>query len=204
MKKQNMQGLFITIEGPNGVGKSTFIKKLQSKLMTEYNVFITKEPTDTSFGIFVKNNEGHLHGLSYAYLICSDRCNHNENEIIPHLKKNEIVLCDRYIESSLVYQKFDGVKQDTIWALNKDFLMPDISVLLLADIDTIEKRLAERSELSDFEIRMSRANEIEAYKSAHAFLNTKGFNCIQYINNNSSDIEINIRDVYNKIKNLLR
>ena len=202
MINQEKNGLFITIEGPNGVGKSTFINKLQSKLNNEYNAYSTKEPSNTPYGNYVKNNEGNLHGLAYAYLICSDRCNHIENEIIPHLKQVDIVLCDRYIESSLVYQQFDGVAIDKIWQLNQDFLIPDISILLLADIDIIEKRLAERTSLSDFEKRMSRKEEVYAYKNAQAFLSEKGFNCVQYLNNSYCDIETNTKDVYNIINNL--
>ena len=202
MINQDKNGLFITIEGPNGVGKSTFINKLQSKLKNEYNVYTTKEPSNTPYGNYVKNNEGQLQGTAYAYLICSDRCNHIENEIIPHLKQTDIVLSDRYIESSLVYQQFDGVAIDKIWQLNKDFLIPDISILLLADINIIEKRLAERDTLSDFERRMSRKEEVNAYKDAQEFLTEKGFNCVQYLNNSYCDIETNTKDVYNIINNL--
>ena len=203
MINQEKNGLFITIEGPNGVGKSTFINRLHSKLINEYNVYTTKEPSNTPYGNYVKNNEGQLQGIAYAYLICSDRCNHIENEIIPHLKQGDIVLCDRYIESSLVYQQFDGVAIDKIWQLNQDFLIPDISILLLADIDIIEKRLAERDTLSDFERRMSRKEEVNAYKDAQEFLTEKGFNCVQYLNNSYCDIETNTKYVYNIINNLI-
>ena len=55
-------GFFITVEGPNGVGKSTFIKKLEEVFSSKYKIYVTREPSDTEFGNYVKKNEGGLYG----------------------------------------------------------------------------------------------------------------------------------------------
>ena len=67
-------GIFITVEGPNGVGKSTFIKRLEEMLSSEYMVFLTREPSNSNFGNYVRKNEEMLGGEAYAYLIAADRC----------------------------------------------------------------------------------------------------------------------------------
>ena len=80
-------GIFITVEGPNGVGKSTFIKRLEEMFLSKYMVFLTREPTNTNFGNYVKKNEEMLEGEAYAYLIAADRCYHLKNYIEPELDK---------------------------------------------------------------------------------------------------------------------
>ena len=195
-------GLFITIEGPNGVGKTTFIKKIAECLEKMYSVVITREPTDTEFGIYVRNNEGKLKGNAYAYLIAADRCNHLESIIEPALNENKVVICDRYIESSLVLQAFDGVKLEDIWRLNSKFRVPDISIILIAKEETLSKRLSEREKLTDFEKRMTRDNEIKGYIYANEFLKNQDFNMMLLYNETERDLEINIQKVLDMISKL--
>ena len=195
-------GLFITIEGPNGVGKTTFIKKIAECLEKMYSVVITREPTDTEFGIYVRNNEGKLKGNAYAYLIAADRCNHLEGIIEPALNENKVVICDRYIESSLVLQAFDGVKLEDIWRLNSKFRVPDISIILIAKEETLSKRLSEREKLTDFEKRMTRDNEIKGYIYANEFLKNQDFNMMLLYNETERDLEINIQKVLDMISKL--
>ncbi len=195
-------GLFITIEGPNGVGKTTFIKKIAECLEKMYSVVITREPTDTEFGIYVRNNEGKLKGNAYAYLIAADRCNHLESIIEPALNENKVVICDRYIESSLVLQAFDGVKLEDIWRLNSKFRVPDISIILIAKEETLSKRLSEREKLTDFEKRMTRDNEIKGYIHANEFLKNQDFNMMLLYNETERDLEINIQKVLDMISKL--
>ena len=170
-----MEGIFISIDGPNGAGKSTFIDALSKRIYYPRIPFLTKEPTQTEFGSYVKHNEGNLSGLPYAYLICADRCYQIENEIIPHLRAGQIVISDRYIESSIVCQGFDGVPLEQIWDLNRNFPIPHLSILLIADEAVIERRLSQRKFLSDFEKRMSRQEEVQRYIEAKEFLERKGF-----------------------------
>lgn len=192
-------GTFVTIEGPNGVGKSTFIQKLFDRIKETYSVVLTREPTDTKFGKYVRNNEGNLTGNAYAYLIAADRCNHIENIIEPELENNRVVICDRYIESSLVLQTFDGVTEEDIWRLNSKFRMPEISIILIAKEEIIAERLAAREQLTYFEKRMTRADEIKGYVHAYEFLKKRDFNTILLYNETETDLEMNVEKVYNMI-----
>lgn len=187
-------GIFVTIEGPNGVGKTTFIESLSRELYPK-STYITKEPSRTEFGQYVKNNEGALQGKSYAYLIAADRCYHLENEIIPALKKYDIVLCDRYIESSLVLQYYDGVDLDFIWKINEDFLVPDLSIILLAEDNNLHFRLSQRDTISAFEEKISRIEEVELYKNANNYIKKKGFNTVILHNDNMNDLSQNLCSV---------
>ncbi len=201
---QNRRGLFISVEGPNAVGKGTYITALCNKLTnTGYSTHITKEPTATPLGMFCKTNEAKLSGLPYAILIAADRCLHIETEILPHINKGEIVLTDRYIESSFVFQKYEGVSYEKIWELNSDFPIPDLSILLLADHETIAQRLVERTKFSVFEMRMSRQEELEYYSQAKEFLSAKGFNYLVQYNNKMDQLEFNIELAAASILSLL-
>ena len=201
IKKNN--GIFICIEGPNGAGKTTFIKKLQRKLHKNFDVFLTKKPTNTELGNMCRTLEGKLDKLSYAYLICADRCNHIQTEILLQVNNGKIVISDRYIASSLVYQSFDGVPNEVIWKLNENFPIPEINIFLLADEKILANRLSERNQFSDFEKRMSRGEELKSYIQAQNFLMKKGYNCITLYNNTLDELDKNVFKVYNMINQFL-
>ncbi len=193
------KGIFVSIEGPNGAGKSTFIRELSTKLSERFPVALTREPTETPFGEFVKRNEGALKGMEYARLIWADRYYHVQKFILPILAEGKVVISDRYIESSIVLQGFDGVPADHVWELNKDFIIPDISIILLADENLLVERLRQRGTLSDFEKRMTRRQEIEGYQSAANFLAGKGFRHLIFQNDTEADLERGINDVFDVI-----
>ena len=188
--KREKKGVFVSIDGPNGVGKSTFIQRLSQAVPAP--VYVTGEPTSAPLGRFVRNNEGNLTGLAYAYALCADRCWHVEKEILPRLQSGELVLTDRYIDSSMVYQRFDGVPEEKIWQLNQDFPVPDLSILLLAEEKVMRQRLGGREELTDYERRMNRLQEVEYYLAAQKFLSQKGFHYLVLYNNTMEDLEKNI------------
>lgn len=193
------KGIFISVEGPNGSGKSTFIRELSTKLSEHFPVTLTREPTETPFGEFVKRNEGALKGMEYARLIWADRYYHIQQFIGPILDEGKTVISDRYIESSIVLQGFDGVPADQVWELNKAFIIPDISIILLADDNLLAERLQHRDALSDFEKRMTRRQEIEGYRAAANFLANKGFRHLIFQNNTEADLERSINDVFDVI-----
>ena len=179
-------GVFITIEGPNGVGKSTFIAALKKELEKAYTVYVTSEPSPSGLGNFVRENEIGLQGRSYALLIAADRCFHLEKFVVPNLSQYDVVVSDRYIESSLVLQHADGLSLDEIWDINKRFLVPDISVVLDANSALLQTRLSERLNLTYFEKELSRGTERELYAVAADYLKNRGFN-VHCIDNNTED-----------------
>lgn len=198
-----VKGIFITIDGPNGAGKSSFIKELSNKISQTSPVYLTREPSPTQFGDFVRTNEQHLRGLPYAHLIWSDRHFHIQNFVLPELNGGKIVISDRYIESSLVLQSFDGVHIEDVWALNQDFIIPDVSVMLYADPEILADRLSQRNFLTNFEERMTREQEVAAYKTAVDFLSRRGYRHLVCKNNTIEDLERNVEEVYNKICSMM-
>jgi dTMP kinase len=127
-------GIFVTFEGPNGCGKSTIMEAVCYSLGERgFNIYKTQEPTATPLGNFARSCEKDLFGKSLAYIVAEDRRSHLEYFIRPALRLGNIVLCDRYIESSLVLQKLDGLDTDFIWSINHGILIPDLSIILIAD-----------------------------------------------------------------------
>lgn len=175
--------MLITFDGPNGAGKTTLIEKIAQELTTKYSIHITREPTTDDFGKYVKKNEGDLHGLSYLFLITANRSEHINKDISLHL--NDIILCDRYIGSSLALQNSEGVPLEIIWDVNKYFPKPEISFFISAPHEELEQRINARSHKTHFEQYLSREEEIFLYKNAYNFM--KKQNCNVYWINNSKD-----------------
>ena len=185
-------GIFIAVDGPNGVGKSTLIGLLNRKLSETHSVIITKEPSDTPFGNLVRANEGGIRGVEYAHLIAKDRLNHINNEILPVLETESIIISDRYIASSLALQFLDGVSLDDIWTLNKGFLKPDLYVILSADPHMLEIRIGKRDKLTYFETTKSRKDEMKAFYQAYDYMIQKGWDLTLLNNNDNEHLKHNV------------
>ncbi|MGW6317675.1 dTMP kinase [Streptomyces sp. NPDC055099] len=139
------RGLFITLDGPSGVGKSTVIKALHQEL-TRRGIAVRKtaEPSTSTLGAFTRHNADTIHGYALACLVTADRYAHIEQEISPGLDAGDAVLCDRYVASTLVLQQLDGVPLHFLLDLNADILMPDLAVILTASPGLITERIARR------------------------------------------------------------
>ena len=134
------KGLFITFEGGEGSGKSTQISFL-SKLLTEQNIehIITREPGGTETGEQIRKIllQGNINKLdSYSEFLCfaASRREHLKKIILPALSENKIVICDRFLDSSIVYQGMvGGLDEDIILKVHDDFCYkkyPDLTLLL--------------------------------------------------------------------------
>lgn len=110
MLEISTKGFLVAFDGPNGVGKSTLIESVKTRLeFRGYAIYTTKEPTNTECGSFVRKFAESRSGIGLACLVAADRYEHIENEILPELKKGKIVITDRYILSSLILQQMDDV-----------------------------------------------------------------------------------------------
>ena len=191
-----MKGIFVTIEGSSGVGKSSVLKVVTEQLQKQgIFVFATKEPTED----FSRENEELYVGETLFHLIIKDRRKHLERDIIPALSRGNVVISDRYIESSLVYQRLDGLDLDYIWSFNQSFLAPHLSVMLFAPPEEIDRRLGKRKKLSRFERETQRVLEIRYYKEAANFLKRKGFNILP-LENKNGDKEKVVRFIIQRIQ----
>ena len=136
-------GLFITIEGPEGSGKTTVAKRVVEKLETEgYKVLYTREPGGVGIAekirdIILDVNNTNLDPRSEALLYAASRRQHLVEKVIPALEKDYVVICDRFVDSSLAYQGhargigIDEIYNINLFAINDCF--PDMTILLNID-----------------------------------------------------------------------
>ncbi|MEV6527569.1 dTMP kinase [Longispora sp. NPDC051575] len=163
--------LFIAIEGPNGVGKTTVAGLLADALAarTGRRAHLTSEPTRSELGQLVRRTEATLQGRALALALAADRAEHVDGEILEMLNAGLHVITDRYVPSSLVLQRVDGLDLDEIWSYNKYFL-PTITFYLIDDPDVITGRLGRRASLSRLEMTGGSAKELRFYAEAREFL----------------------------------
>lgn len=156
-----MRGLFITVEGCDGAGKSTHAGKLEAFLVAQgWDVVRTREPGGTDLGQQLRqillHHPGELHPRAEALIFAADRAHHIATLVRPALAAGKVVLQDRYIDSSVAYQGSgralgaDEIRKLSEWAT--EGLTPDLTILL--DIDPREARarmLGERAALDRLE-----------------------------------------------------
>jgi dTMP kinase len=197
--------LFVTFEGPNGSGKTTIVSNVARELhVLGHDIVCTKEPTDSSLGDLLRKAEELYRREVLACIAAADRYFHIEQEIVPALTAGKTVLSDRYVESSLVLQRLDGCTLEFIWNINARILVPDLSVILLADPQTLEQRLAaERTRLSRFERSETRDREMRFYREAAEFIAQKGFNVLM-LENDQCPIDDNSDRIVREIQKLLQ
>ncbi|WP_258522189.1 dTMP kinase [Actinomyces sp. Z5] len=134
-------GLFISFEGGDGVGKTTQIDRL-SALLTAARIAYrrTREPGGTELGDRIRDlllHGGHVSPHAEAMLYAADRAHHVATVVRPALARGEVVLTDRYLDSSVAYQGAaralgpQEVRDLSLWAT--DGLLPDLTILLDAD-----------------------------------------------------------------------
>ena len=134
--------MFITFEGIEGSGKTTQIKKISDFLKDAgFETVVTREPGDTKIGkkirsILLNPENKELSSLCELFLYAADRAQHLHEIIVPALENNKIVLCDRFIDSTTVYQgKARGLETDLIEEIHQisagivQTLKPDLTVL---------------------------------------------------------------------------
>jgi dTMP kinase len=137
--------MFITLEGPEGSGKTAHIPSLEEHLREHgYEVVITREPGGTPIGDEIRNtllrlgNEA-MHPTTEILLFQASRAQHVEELIRPALAEGKIVLCDRFADSTMAYQGY-GHQTDLetlgqIIRFATGGLQPDLTVLLDVDIE---------------------------------------------------------------------
>ena len=159
-KTRQARGLFITLEGIEGSGKSTQIRDLAEGLIhAGYRVLQTREPGGTSTAeairqiLLTASPHEPVTPQAEALLILAARCQHVTHVIRPALERSTVVLCDRFSDSTFAYQGF-GRDLDLQWlqaanAVATDGLTPDLTLVLDLPVSVgLARRQADREQLN--------------------------------------------------------
>lgn len=151
-----MHGLFITIEGPEGAGKTTVINKIAIDLEAQgVDVIMTREPGGIQISeqirkVILDPNHTAMDARTEALLYAAARRQHLIEKVVPALSRGAIVLCDRFIDSSLAYQGFArGLGMEEVFSINQfaiQELMPDRTLYFDIDPTIGLKRITEEKE----------------------------------------------------------
>jgi dTMP kinase len=144
------RGVFVTFEGGDGVGKTTQAALLEEWLVARgRSVVRTREPGGTEVGALIRDivlhHRGEVAPRAEALLYAADRAHHVETVVRPALDRGDVVIQDRYLDSSVAYQGAgrvlgrDEVRDLSLWATGG--LLPDLTVLLDLDHSLARDRL---------------------------------------------------------------
>jgi dTMP kinase len=155
-------GILVSIDGPGGSGKST-VAAITAKMLTGHGLAVheTTEPSRTSLGKLIRAGTDEYTGMALACLVAGDRHHHLVAEIRPALAVGQVVICDRYLPSSLVLQRMDGIGWDVIRQINDGADLPGLAVILNGAPEVIAARLDVRGGHSRFE-RQPRSTRTES------------------------------------------
>jgi dTMP kinase len=176
--------VFITIEGLDGSGGTTQVERLRAAFCAREpgrEVVCTREPSPGPVGKLLRQaladtniGEGVL-----PYLFAADRRDHLDRVVLPSLARGAVVISDRYALSSLAYQSL-AMGLDKVLALNADFRVPDLTVMLdLPPAHCLERIAARGGERDRFE-SLARLQEIAAaYDAAVEAVRARGWRVVR-------------------------
>lgn len=170
--------MFITFEGPDGSGKSTVIKKVYEKLINDgYPILLTREPGGTPIAekirnVILDNDNTALDARTEALLYAASRRQHLVEKIRPALKEGKIVLCDRFLDSSLAYQGggrhlgIENVLNVNLFATENTY--PDLTLFFnISPEEGLKRVSADKKRIAD---RLDNENENFHHDVYNAFL----------------------------------
>lgn len=201
------KGLLITFEGGEGSGKSTIIKRLVPELKERHpGVILTREPGGTKISeevrkIILDKNNTLMDKKTEALLYAASRRQHLIETVFPALDNNQIVLSDRYLDSSLVYQGYArGIGIEEVLDVNLfaiDRRLPDLTILFDLRPEVGLNRIKNNSR----EINRLDLEALEFHKKVH-----EGYKILQkqYPERiKTVNAELPIEEVYHEVKILV-
>lgn len=140
------RGTFICIEGIDSSGKTTQARRLASNLRRKgFDAVYTTEPSSGKVGRLIRryvlDRKRRVLIALEALLFAADRVDHLETKIKPALERGKVVVCDRYVYSTLAYQGAAGLDLKWIELINRFTLVPDLALFLDIPPEIVEKRL---------------------------------------------------------------
>ena len=205
-------GIFITIEGPEGSGKTTVAKNVVEKLIEEgYKVLYTREPGGVGIAekirdIILDVNNTNLDPRSEALLYAASRRQHLVEKVIPALEKGYVVICDRFVDSSLAYQGYarnigiDEIYDINMFAINNKW--PDITILLDIDPEVGLSRIMQNRQNEVNRLDLEGMNFHSKVHKGYQIIKEKYADRMTLVDGNRTKEEVFL-DVYNIIKKKL-
>jgi len=165
MTGQRKNGAFICIEGLDGCGKTTQAKMLVKYLRRRgFDAVYTTEPSAGKVGKlirrFVLDRQRRVSTALEALLFAADRVDHVESQVKPLLKQGKIVVCDRYIYSSLAYQGAAGLDLEWIDYINRFALKVDLALFLDVEPEMVVERLKTKKSVMETVRNLRKAREL--------------------------------------------
>ena len=175
-----MSGKFISFEGPDGAGKTSVMRQIKADLEEQFGadrVMYTREPGGNHISeqirrVLFNADNTDMDARTEALLFAAARRQHIVSEILPALQEDKVILCDRYVDSSIAYQGAGRhLSEQEIWQLNQfaiDGLLPELTVYLDVPSEVGLRRIAEH--------RSDQVNRLDKEKLAfhhlvrHSFL----------------------------------
>jgi dTMP kinase len=162
------RGAFICIEGIDASGKTTQAHRLVRNLRRRgLDVVYTTEPSTGEIGKLIRdhvlNRKKRVPVAVEALLFAADRVDHVDKEIKPALQKGKIVICDRYVYSTLAYQGAADLDLNWIEQINHFALVPDLAMFLDVSLEVVIGRMQSKSEKSVMETLQNQRRVCEVY-----------------------------------------
>ena len=202
------KGIFISIEGPDGSGKSTQIENIRQFFKDKkLEIVFTREPGGTAIGerirdIILDNNCSEMDYMTEALLYAAARAQHVSQVIKPALAEGKIVICDRFVDSSIAYQGYGRRLGEAVAIINSYAVagcMPDVTFLMKIDPSVGKNR-----------IRADQQDRLESEKEAFHDEVFRGYLKLEEENpgrivgiDASRSIDEIKRDIYSKLEEVL-
>lgn len=209
---RNVRGFFITFEGVEGAGKTTILHSIVDKLRSQgYDVVATREPGGIEIAEQIRNiildrENVKMEERTEALLYAAARRQHLAEKVLPALEAGKIVLCDRFIDSSLAYQGHArGLGIEEVYDINKfaiQDLMPNITLLFDIDPQKGLERIAANDEREKNRLDLEKLDFHKKVYEGYQILTEQYPDRIQKVNADQS-IELVERSAYDKILSYL-
>lgn len=162
---QKRRGVFLCVEGIDGSGKTTQTRLLVEALIRRgHNAVYTTEPSKGAYGKIIREHilrgNNRVPVVVEAALFAADRVDHLENEVKPLLKAGRIVVCDRYVYSSVAYQGAADLDVEWIREINKNAIKPHLALYIDVSPEVVIHRIKRRKSVMETLQTQKRVREL--------------------------------------------
>lgn len=203
------KGIFVTLEGPDGSGKSSVVKLMEEYLREKkVEYIVTREPGGIDIAeeirkVILDKKNTNMDMRTEALLYAAARRQHIVEKIIPALKEGKVVLCDRFIDSSLAYQGYGrGIGIDEVKKINEFAIeghMPDITIYLDIEPEVGLMRIAKNKNREVNRLDLENIDFHKKVRCGYHILIKQFPNRIKTVNANKS-----LEEVFMDVKKILK